>query len=130
MVCKVLFFEYGKNEEYYFENNETSPYFDIQTFEKPLTEETLPNCNLDQVSMISISSKSLITSNIVNKFKNLRLIATRTEDFSHIDIKSCFDKNIAVINVEPPHKSYDYNIKNSFKGMKSFLCGGKDNRIV
>ena len=130
MVCKVLFFEYGKREKTFFETNNSENIIDINFVESKLDNDTQFDVNTDDISMISISSKSVVTKEILDKFKNLRLVATRTTGTEHIDLKTCFERNIAVVNVEPYQHKKDYLLINSFVGMKSFLCGGKDNRVI
>ena len=129
MSCKVLFFEYGETEKQFFKMNNFDSIFDFIFLESPLNETTVID-SMQDVSMISISSKSIITEKVLEKFKNLRLISTRTIQFEHIDLNACFHRNIGVVGVEELNYSPDYLIKNSFTGMKSFLCGGKDNRVV
>ena len=67
--------------------------------------------------------------NIINQFKNLRLISTRTRDFGHIDLQSCLNNNIAIVNVEN-ESDCENNLAETFAGMSSYLCGCKDYRIL
>jgi D-lactate dehydrogenase len=55
---------------------------------------------LQNAAVISVFINSEITQNVLNYFKNLRIISSRSTGIDHIDIKSAEAKNIAVTNVE------------------------------
>ncbi len=133
MACRVLFFDLTPEEKLYFNNNKHD-YFNIEFLETSLNSETI-NClrdnDFENTIMISIRPSSNVTSEIISRFKNLRLIALRSQEYNFIDWRYCLNHNIAVINVETlSQNSVDYILKESFAGMTSFLCGGKDNRVV
>lgn len=133
MVCKMLFFDYKDSTDLFFEKNKLEN-FDIKFFKEALNNETVNNLSsndLEYTNSLSIGENSKITPDILNKFRNLRVITTRTNNYSHIDIASCIDKNIAVVNVEhyDPNSPY-YNLNQSFKGVTSVLCGCKEYRVV
>lgn len=55
--------------------------------------------NFFQASIISTFIYSELTRDFLNKFPHLKLIATRSTGFDHIDLDYCKEKNIAVVNV-------------------------------
>lgn len=102
MVCRMLFFDYRESEKSFFEQNKFND-FDMKFFENSLNEDTVKNLSEDDLEMttvISVFITSQITDKVLEKFKNLRIISTRSTGFDHIDIQKCVDKNIAVVNVE------------------------------
>lgn len=131
MVCKVYFFNLSECEKIYLENKNFDN-FDISYFDWDLSENTLNQLNQDEfptVMMISVNENSHVSSEVINKFKNLRLISTRTQNVNHIDINTCFNNNIAIVNVENFGDCAE-NLKTTFAGMSSYLCGCKDYRIL
>jgi len=102
MVCKMLFFDYRKSEEKFFQENKFDN-FDIKFFRESLCEDTLDLLTEDDFEntvIISVFINSNINDGIINRFKNLRVISTRSTGYDHIDMNSCLDKNIALINIE------------------------------
>lgn len=102
MACKMLFFDYRESEEEFFRGNRLDCY-DIKFFKESLNDITV--CNLteedfEETMIISVFSTSAIDDEIVSKFKNLRVISTRSTGHDHIDIGCCIRKNIALINVD------------------------------
>lgn len=102
MACKMLFFDFRQAEEKFFQENKLDS-FEIKFFKESLNELTI--CNLseedfEETMIISVCSTSKINHNIVSKFKNLRVISTRSTGHDHIDINCCINKNIALINVD------------------------------
>ena len=102
MACKMLFFDYRDSEKQFFENHKCDS-FDLKFFNHPLNEETvksLTDDDLEQTMIISVFTTSRVTAKVLEKFKNLRIISTRSTGVNHIDAKPCIYKNIALINVE------------------------------
>lgn len=131
MTCKVYFFNLTDCEKNFFETNKYD-IFDIVFFETDLNETTIEQLikdDLDSVMMLCINQNSKITQNMLKKFKNLRLISTRTKAIDNIDISACFENNIAIANVENEGDCCE-NLKTVFAGMSSYLCGSKDYRII
>lgn len=61
---------------------------------------SLDNCQLaDGCEIISTFIASRVSSEIINKLPNLKMIATRSTGFDHIDVKACQSKNIIICNV-------------------------------
>lgn len=133
MVCKVLFFDLHECEKNYVEGIK-SDYFNIEFFEHSLNVDTISDLSredFENTVMISVRPLSRVSSEIIEKFKNLRLIASRAQEYAYIDWRYCLNNNIALINVETNRdNSPDYILKKSFAGMTNFLCGGKDYRVV
>ena len=133
MVCKVLFFDLHECEKNYIDKCK-SDYFDIEFFEHSLNNENidcLRSGDFENTVMISVRPPSKLSAEIISKFRNLRLIASRAQEYNYIDWRYCLNNNIALINVETNRdNSPEYVLKKSFEGMTNFLCGGKDYRVV
>lgn len=97
---KMLIFDFRESERDFFAQNELLD-FDITFFKEPLNEKTeLSEELLNETVVISVFTTSEITEKVLEKFKNLRIISTRSTAYSHIDINYCIKYNIAVVNVE------------------------------
>jgi len=99
---KLLVFDYRDIEKEFFDNN-TFENFNITFFKESLNNETvkkIPEELKDSTTMISVFVDSEVTRNVINQFKNLRLISTRSTGYDHIDMKMAQKRNLAVINVE------------------------------
>ncbi len=102
MTVKMLVFDYRPTEYKYFEHNNFEN-FDIKFFDFSLTEETLSKIeeeDFEQASVISIFINSILTQKVLDKFKNLRIIATRSTGYDNINSKACMNRNISVVNVQ------------------------------
>ncbi len=103
MSCKMLFFDLRESEKPFFEKNKNLDKFNIKFFTESLNEETVNNLSeedLENTTIISIFITSDITDKVLEKFKNLRIISTRSTGYDHIMIEPCTKNNIALINVE------------------------------
>ena len=132
MTCKILFFDLKDCEQEYFNNCRFNS-FDIKFFQDNFNNDILKKLETDDFEtrmMICTGEESQITSDMLMKFKNLRLIARRGANCSNIDLQFCRDNNIAVINVENNNGNCEKLLNATFAGMSSFLCGGKENRVV
>ena len=70
---------------------------DLKFIKEPIN---LENCQLAESSqVISTFIASKVNREILDKLPSLKMIATRSTGFDHIDIKACENKNIAVCNV-------------------------------
>ena len=97
---KMLMFDFRDTEKEFFETNELRD-FQIKFFKESLTEKTeLSEDDYNNTDIISVFTLSQLKSGVLSKFKNLRVIATRSTAYSHIDTEYCINKNIAVLNVE------------------------------
>ncbi len=97
---KMLMFDFRESEKDFFEKNKFSD-IDITFISQPLNEFTeLSPEQLESTDVISVFITSNVCENTLKKFKNLRIIATRSTGYNHIDVKYCSQNNIAVFNVE------------------------------
>lgn len=102
MSCKMLIFDFREFEKDFFKKNKFEN-FDIKFFNWSLNDDTVNNISpedFDHSMIISIFTTSKITQTVINKFKNLRIISTRSTGIEHIDTAACVNKNITLINVE------------------------------
>ncbi|MDP6600071.1 MAG: hydroxyacid dehydrogenase [Candidatus Woesearchaeota archaeon] len=89
-------------------------FFETEEWEKPYLKEKLKGYNIlffndtinkvninkiKDVDIVSIFIYSKLNGAAINKLKNLKLIATRSTGFDHIDLKECKKRNIVVCNV-------------------------------
>lgn len=99
-MIKMMMFDFRESEKEFFENNELVD-FDITFINEPLNETTeLNEEELKETSIISVFRSSNLTRNVLDKFHNLRMIATRSYGYGHIDLDYCIEHNIAVLNIE------------------------------
>ena len=97
---KVLLFDLRESEKPFFEHN-NYPDFDITLKEESLNQNTkLSDKELDETCILSVYRSSILNEKVLKKFKNLRIIATRSHGFTHIDLDYCIKHRIQVINVE------------------------------
>lgn len=96
---KMLIFDFRDSEKEFFEKHDL-PDFDIEFIKEPLNEMScLSEEQLNETDVISIFITSNLTEEVIKKFRNLRIIATRSTGYNHIDLKYCSQNNIAVFNV-------------------------------
>lgn len=96
---KMLLFDFRESEKEYF-NNHDLPDFDIEFIKEPLNlMSNLSEKQLAETEVISVFITSDVNSDVIKKFKNLRIITTRSTGYNHIDVKYCVQNNIAVFNV-------------------------------
>lgn len=91
-------------------------FFEVESWEKEILKkefkkhkllffkEDLDEKNVSKVSDVDILCVFIysdVDKKILDKFKNLRAIATRSTGFDHIDMKTCKERGILVFNV--PH---------------------------
>ncbi len=79
------------------------PDFDLNCFSEPLTAANAP-CH-EEADIVSIFIYSRLDSWTLKQLKKVRLIATRSTGYDHIDIDYCRDNGITVCNV-PVYGSY------------------------
>lgn len=133
MVCKMLFFNYKDSLKPFFEKNPLEN-FQITFIKENLNEQILDllrDENFETAVAVSIDENSRVSDKILDKFKNLRVVATRSKNYEHIDLNYCIQKNIAVVNVEnyKPDSEY-FNLNSSFRAITSVLCGDKSCRVI
>lgn len=102
MAIKMLVFDFRETEARFFEENELEN-FRFKFYEESLNAETvkkIPEEIRNNTTVISVFVNSQVDAEVINEFKNLRIISTRSTGFDHICKKTAMDKNIAVINVQ------------------------------
>ena len=86
---KMLMFDFRESEKDFFEQNKFSD-IDITFISEPLNElSVLTEEQLCETDVISVFITSKVCENVIKKFKNLRVIATRSTGYNHIDVKTC-----------------------------------------
>ncbi len=97
---KMLIFDFRESERDFFDKNSLTD-FDITFIKKPLNEFTeLTETQYNDTDIISVFTTSNVSENILRKFKNLRIVSTRSRAYDHIDLNYCTNHNIAVFNIE------------------------------
>ena len=97
---KMLIFDFRDSEKQFFKENVFTD-FDIDFFKYPLNDKTeLDDEIKDDTSVISVFRTSNLSKEVLSKFKNLRIVSTRSYGYNHIDLEYCQSHNIAVLNVE------------------------------
>lgn len=91
----ITFFECETWEKAYFEKQ--LPGHTLSFFDGPLTEEQVEQITESDILCVFIYSH--VQKNILEKLPNIKLIATRSTGFDHIDTTYCREKNIEVANV-------------------------------
>ena len=102
----VIFYDSKKYEQDYFEN-ELVDKFHLVFKENELTPSSLLNQEEENAEIISVFTGSRLTAETLYKFKNLKLILTRSVGYSHIDMDYCNENHIIVVNT--PHYG-DYTV--------------------
>ncbi|MCL5028042.1 MAG: hydroxyacid dehydrogenase [Bacteroidetes bacterium] len=145
----IAFFETTGIEKKYLKKK-----FD-KNFELFFYQDELNDSNSNLISNINIISPfiySTINSKVLEKTKKLKLIATRSTGFNHIDIKKAEKKNISVANVpyygentvaehtfalilalsRNIHKAYVRTTRNDFalQGLQGFDLKGKTLGVI
>ena len=142
-------------------------FFEIQGWERPLLEEAfkdhqlffsekpLQDSDLSEIrdfEALSVFIYSRIGNEVIDAMPNLRLIATRSTGYDHIDVAAAKAKNVIVSNVPTygehtvaehtfalilalsrnVHKSHVRRLKNDFsiEGLKGFDLKGKTIGVV
>jgi len=90
---KIVFFEVAS-----WEKEELKKIFpEALLVEKPLTEESVSEFADTEITSCFIYSN--FSKSVIEKLPKLKLIATRSTGFDHIDVTFCHQKNITVCNV-------------------------------
>ena len=97
---KILFFDLRESEKDFFKDNIFTD-FDITFKEEALSEKSkLTNEEYENTCILCVYRSSILTEKVLSRFKNLRIIATRSHGFTHIDLDYCIKNRINVFNVE------------------------------
>ena len=101
MPINMLMFEVKTAEREYLEKHLFEDY-KIELYEECLDSEFMNMLSseiLENTNAISIFNNSSISSDVLDNFRNLRVISIRAAHYDNICISSCEDKNIAVVNI-------------------------------
>lgn len=97
---KMIMFDFRDSERDFFNKNDF-PDFDISFIKEPLNEMSqLTQEQYEETVVISVFISSNLSKEVLERFKNLRVVTTRSTGYNHIDVKYCSQNNIAVFNVE------------------------------
>ena len=94
---RAAFFEMAVWEKRYLTRGLKSTSLSARFASLPLAEETLPLALGAEVLSVFIYSK--LSANILRRLPKLRLIATRSTGFDHIDLAACRKRKVVVCNV-------------------------------
>lgn len=95
-MSKVLFFELEDWQKDYIKENYPKP-DDLVIIDGPLSAERLPANT--EAEVVSVFVDSRLDEKVFDHFPNLKLIATRSTGFDHIDLDLCRARGIQVANV-------------------------------
>ena len=97
---KALFFDCDTNSAHYLKAHPLSNVI-FETVDFELSSENLQKIyNPEQFDIISVFAHAQdLENSVLEVFKNLKMIATRSTGFNHIDLFYCQKKNITVCNV-------------------------------
>lgn len=96
----MIMFDFRDSEKDFFDKNKFND-FEITFIEEPLNKHSdLNEEQLNDTSIISVFTTSDLTEDVLKKFKNLRIVTTRSSAYDHIDLNYCTKQNIAVFNIE------------------------------
>jgi D-lactate dehydrogenase len=93
---KLAFFETEPWEKEYLENK-LKQQKEIAFFNEPLTIENIDDAK--DCEIISPFIYSDISRQVIEKLPELRMIATRSTGYDHINVQACAERNIAISNV-------------------------------
>ena len=93
----IIFYDVKDYERMFFEKELADEYY-LQFKEKSLFSETKLSAIEQNAEIISVFTASRLTKETILKFKNLKLILTRSVGYSHIDTDFCANKGIIVMN--------------------------------
>ncbi len=94
---KIVFFEITSEDEKYFKDKIGEGNLVFST--EKLDREHIPDGSYTDAEVISVFTKSKVDEEVINAFPNLKLIATRTTGYDHIDLVVAEKKGIVVCNV-------------------------------
>lgn len=98
IFMKILFFETNPDEEAYWSKNLKEK--DVKFFETNIGSSDLKKEDFEaDILCIRARIGDNITKEVLDRFKNLKLIITRTTGFDHIDLLECQKRNIVVCNI-------------------------------
>jgi D-lactate dehydrogenase len=92
---KIAFFEQDNSEKKHIQNQLSGQH--LEFFKEPLTKDNVQKVH--DADIVSVFLNSKMDKELINKLPNLKLIATASTGFDHIDLQECKMKNIVVCNV-------------------------------
>ena len=96
----MLVFDFRDSEREFFDKNNLKD-FELTFIKEPLNSETELNEKIiNDTDIISVFTTSSVTEDVLKKFRNLRIVSTRSNAHDHIDTDYCTKHNIAVFNIE------------------------------
>src|SRR5208283_1366908 len=145
----IAFFETTKPEEHFLRKRIGKNY-SVQFFPEPI--QKVPIGKFAKADVVSVFIYSLLKKDLIKSLKNLKLIATRSTGFNHIDIHGAKKRGVAVCNVpyygentvaehtfalilslsRNIHKAYMRTIRNDFslEGLRGFDLKGKTLGVI
>ena len=97
---KMLVFDFRDSEREFFDKNNLKD-FELTFIKEPLNSETELNEKIiNDTDIISVFTTSSVTEDVLKRFRNLRIVSTRSSAHDHIDTDYCTNHNIAVFNIE------------------------------
>ena len=100
---KISFFETDKEDEGYLIEHLSGE--ELSFNKSALNEAALPSLSDTDAEIVSVFVGSEVTGKVLDAFSSLKLIATRSTGYDHIDIEECRKRGIAVANV-PTYGEY------------------------
>jgi len=101
MSKRMLVFDFRSGEKEFFDTKDFLD-FTITFFEGSLNEKMLKKISFEDkknTEIISVFLSSNIDKKILDEFENLKIIATRSTGFNHINLEECKLHSVAVTNV-------------------------------
>ena len=148
-MTSIAFFETTKSEEHFLRKRIGKNY-SAQFFPGPIQE--LPLAKFVKADVLSVFIYSLVKKDLMKSTKNLKLIATRSTGFNHIDIHGAKKQGVTVCNVpyygentvaehtfalilslsRNIHKAYMRTLRNDFslEGLRGFDLKGKTLGVI
>ncbi|MDD5083913.1 MAG: hydroxyacid dehydrogenase [Candidatus Moranbacteria bacterium] len=145
---KIAFFEVSKEDREYVEKSHKEK--DIVLIEEPLTPESAQRAKDCEIVSVFINSK--VDAAVLEALPDVKLIATRSTGFDHINKNDCTARGVRITNVpyygentvaehafalilalsRNVHKSYVRTLRNdySIEGLKGFDLNGKTLGVV
>jgi D-lactate dehydrogenase len=145
----IAFFETTKPEEHFLRKRIGKNY-SVQFFPEPI--QKVPIGKFAKADVVSVFIYSHLEKDLIKSLKNLKLIATRSTGFNHIDIHGAKKRGVAVCNVpyygentvaehtfalilslsRNIHKAYMRTVRNDFslEGLRGFDLKGKTLGVI
>ncbi|MEK7581823.1 MAG: NAD(P)-dependent oxidoreductase [Patescibacteria group bacterium] len=94
---KVAFFKLEPLEKNYIKNHESMAGHELLFFDHILSKDDIPDNISFEVASVFVDS--IIDSEVISKLPNLKMIATRSTGYDHIDMETAKKNGIVVTNV-------------------------------